>query len=105
MKTFKQLKNELTNAQNLVAELNAKLRQLPGYIFIEAVNNQLAYNLLDSPADLLVSEINDRDEPMNRAEIQAVFEASGFEFDQRHIDACNADSDEVIREQAAYYTR
>lgn len=103
MKTFRQLLVEKQLAQDSVTAINMQLQRLPGAHFIQAVENQLERDLLAVPTQLLIAELNQREEPMSHAEITQIFRSSGYEFTEADINACTPDSAEAIADQLTYY--
>lgn len=106
-KDAKTLNNEIQAKKSELQALQQQMHSLPGYKFIHAVeSSKTCFDSLfnTNEADLLVNEINDRDEPLTRGDILKIFIASGYEFNENHLDACYPDSNEVIREYYKYHS-
>jgi len=93
-KTVLQLLAEKQAAQDAVMNADAAMRQVPFYRDIVSIATDFGF---ESEAGRLVVAIQDRESPLSREEIRAVFVASGFDFDESHVDACNPDSDKTIK--------
>lgn len=101
--TFAELNNEIRKAEQALNKLkNSRLW------YYSLVNDAFAiYNntIGISEAQCLVNILKDRDAPMSKDTIIEIFQFSGFDYNDNHIDQCQPDSLEVIKEQYNYYTR
>jgi len=107
-KTFLNLTQELNAARDKVHSIDAELRNIPGYIFINAAFMASHDDWFGNPADYLVDELVQRDYPMTKEEIIQVFEESGFDFEMTHIEACHPETKEQVdswlSEEMSYLT-
>ncbi len=87
--------------QDEVNRLKQKMHSVP--FWQEIVHVAERFPAFGRDAEALAQALTERDEPMGRPDIRAVFVASGFEFTEADVDAANPDSEETIREQLAYY--
>lgn len=97
-----ELIKKINEVKSHLTKLECELSGLPGSSLICEVINQNTFSL-DSDADLLVASIRDRDWPMTYDDIKAVFDASGFLYERRHIEACHPDSHDAVREEMLRY--
>jgi hypothetical protein len=95
--TALKLIKKIQSTRDELFRLESEISQLPGCEFIQAVIERNTFELLESDANLLVTELQQRDEPMTLKDIVAVFDASGFAYEMRHILECNPDSDDIVR--------
>ena len=88
---------KINEVKSQLTKLECELAALPGSSLIREVFNRNILGI-DSDADLLVASLRDRDWAMTVNDIKVVFDASGFIYEKRHIDACEPESDETVRE-------
>lgn len=103
MSKFTDLLAKKAKIESQMTRVNSDLHSLPGYHFLQAASNRYEHDLFVSFVDALIHEISQRDEPLTRAEIRDIFDASGYVYDMCHVDACNPDSVDTVSEQAKYY--
>ncbi len=100
MKNYMTLLAEISGKQEEIMIIRHQMESVPGYFFIKAAIDNLGDEKF---ADRLAYELTQRDEPMDRSEIREVFQASGFDFTERHVSDARPDSQETINEQREYY--
>lgn len=94
---------EINQIESKLTAKRMELQRIPGLFFIQEVAKRLTWDLFSDPADLLAEELTNRDEPMLASDIKAVFQASGFDYTDRHIDAAHPDNQDTVNEQLKYY--
>ena len=92
--TYLTLLADVIAAEERLRLARAQLETIPGYEFIRSA--EMKAFAFDDLTQLLVEELSDRDCPMSREEILEIFEASGFAFTEKHIDACRPESTEQV---------
>lgn len=104
MKTQKEtvlsLTSDIQALENKLMSLRARRSYInPFHKSILSIADDIG-NFFLGNADALVKEIVQRDSPMTAKQILQVFETSGFDFNESHIQACNPDSEESCRSYA-----
>lgn len=102
-KTVVQMFEEIQAKQDELNRLKSKMHSVP--FWQEIIHVAQTFPQFEREATVLAKLLTDRDEPMSRDDIRAVFVASGFEFTEADVDAADPDSEETINEQIAYYRR
>lgn len=100
-KTFIQLMQDHTEHTMNAVKVLRELESIPNYQDIRAVI--LSSDYFTPQSEQLTKLLNERDEPMTYLQIKDVFIASGVEYKESDILACNPDSQEQVNEQIAYY--
>lgn len=106
MLTYRNLSQRIAELEQSLNNSKADLRSLPGYYFMEQVDRLAGLNPFLDETELtqaLVDAINDRDEPMTYSDIEEVFMHSGLSYNSNHIEACNPDTSESVRQQTIWY--
>lgn len=100
--TILELLNKKRELEENLHEINNQLCKTEGLPYVEnALYNAESVDLASS----LANEINQRDYPMTREKIRNIFQTSGFVFNETHIDLCNPDSEERVKEEIEYFRR
>jgi len=91
-----ELRKEIMRADAELLKFQQLRAGLLGIEFIDAAiarvdDSQFLYEAL-SYTKALIGELNERDWPLDRAELEEIFINSGFEYTQSDIEACRPDS-------------
>lgn len=87
-----ELMQKINETKSQLVKLECELNSLPGISLISEVLNQNCFGI-DSDADLLAASLRDRDWTMTQDNIKEIFDASGFEYEKRHIEASEPDTE------------
>ncbi len=104
MLTYRNMMGEIENLRFALRRAEAELQNLPGYWYMHNVEAKITgFESENEVLNMLIDEINQRDEPMSHSEIREIFEHTGMAYKESHVLACNPDSEETINEQIQHY--
>lgn len=90
--------------QDELDSIKSKMRGF-GYEYIEEAEKKIDLEWLGPKqwADALVEQLNERDFPYTRDHIKQIFDFSGYQYTDEHIEAARPDSQESVDEEERRY--